>query len=59
MKVVILDKTSNAVVCIHDVSSITYANEITTVVGISYTGDGSVFTFTAPSNRYVVRILEN
>lgn len=59
MKVVIVDKTSCAVVALHSVTSITWQNDTTTIVGISYAGDGSVQTFTAHSNRYVVRIIEN
>lgn len=59
MKVVIMDKTTFAVVSLHSVTSITYANNITTVVGISDAGAGSVETFNANSNRYIVRIMEN
>lgn len=59
MKVVIMDKTTFGIISIHSVTSITWANNITTVVGINDAGDGSVFTFTANSNRYIVRILEN
>ena len=59
MKVVIVDKTSCSVVALHSVTSITWENDTTTIVGISYAGNGSVQTFTAASNRYVVRIIEN
>lgn len=59
MKVVIVDKTSCSVVALHSVTSITWANDTTTIVGISYAGNGSVQTFSAASNRYIVRIIEN
>ena len=59
MKVIIMDKFTYAVVSLHDVSSIVWSNNVTTIVGISDAGDGSVGTFTANANRYIVRIMEN
>ena len=59
MKVIILDKQSPAVVSLYNVSSITWADGIATIVGISNSGDGTVRTFTADRNRYIVRIIEN
>lgn len=59
MKVIILDKESAAIVSLYNVSSITWADGVTTIVGISHSGDGTVRTFTADRNRYVVRIIEN
>lgn len=59
MKAVIMDKTSCAVVALYDVTSITWSANVTTVVGKSYAGAATTQTFTASSDRYIVRIIEN
>ena len=59
MKAVIMDKTSCAVVALYDVTSITWADNVTTIVGKSYSSSPTAQTFTANSDRYIVRIIEN